>query len=378
MKIGILGAGQLGRMLALAGYPLGAAVPLPRHAARTRPAGRSRRSSTGAFDDAASLARLAAASTSSPSSSRTCRSTRLRAIAASTPCLPPVEALRGRRTGCSKSSCSSSSASRRRRSRGRHRATTSSRGRGARPARRPQDAPPRLRRQGPALPAQAPPTSTPRGQALGGVPLILEGFVDFDREVSIIGARSRAASPRATRSSEHAPRRHPARDASRRYRHARCSARPRRYLSALFDHFDYAGVLTLEFFVAARTAGRQRDGAARAQLRALDDRRRGDLAVREPPARRPRLAARRHTGRSATRAMLNLIGDDAGPRRTCSPCRAPTCTTTARTPRPGRKLGPLHARGRHAPGPRPPAPAGTAAPATADRTCCPSPSYDRR
>ena len=27
-------------------------------------------------------------------------------------------------------------------------------------------------------------------EALGGVPLILEGFVDFDREMSIIGARS--------------------------------------------------------------------------------------------------------------------------------------------------------------------------------------------
>ena len=30
----------------------------------------------------------------------------------------------------------------------------------------------------------------PAWTALGGVPLILEGFVDFDREVSIIGARS--------------------------------------------------------------------------------------------------------------------------------------------------------------------------------------------
>ena len=34
-------------------------------------------------------------------------------------------------------------------------------------------------------------------EALGGVPLILEGFVDFDREVSIIGARSTRGEIRA-------------------------------------------------------------------------------------------------------------------------------------------------------------------------------------
>ena len=54
----------------------------------------------------------------------------------------------------------------------------------------------------------------PAWAALGGVPLILEGFVRFDREVSIIGARStRGRSARLPARRQHASRRHPARDA---------------------------------------------------------------------------------------------------------------------------------------------------------------------
>ena len=45
MTIGIVGAGQLGRMMALAGYPLGLRLPVPRPAMRRPPAARSARSS---------------------------------------------------------------------------------------------------------------------------------------------------------------------------------------------------------------------------------------------------------------------------------------------------------------------------------------------
>ena len=49
-----------------------------------------------------------------------------------------------------------------------------------------------------------------------------------------------------------------------------------------------------------RAADRQRDGAARPQLRPLDDRGRRDQPVREPPARDPRPAARLDAGAAAT------------------------------------------------------------------------------
>ena len=72
----------------------------------------------------------------------------------------------------------------------------------ARAARGAEDPARRLRRQGPGRAARRRPTSTPRGTQLGGVPLILEGFVPFDRELSIIAVRgARRRRSRAGRSS---------------------------------------------------------------------------------------------------------------------------------------------------------------------------------
>ena len=53
-------------------------------------------------------------------------------------------------------------------------------------------------------------TLEPAWAALGGAPLILEGFVRFDRELSILAVRGRTARRRATRSSRTTTRRHPA------------------------------------------------------------------------------------------------------------------------------------------------------------------------
>jgi 5-(carboxyamino)imidazole ribonucleotide synthase len=89
----------------------------------------------------------------------------------------------------------------------------------------------------------------PAHAALGGVPLILEGYVDFEREVSIVGARSTTGETRCyplalnvhgqgILRTTHAP-----------YRQARLQRLAERHLKRLFDHFDYAGVLTVEFFV---------------------------------------------------------------------------------------------------------------------------------
>ena len=89
----------------------------------------------------------------------------------------------------------------------------------------------RLRRQGPGGAARGRPTSTRRGPQLGGVPLILEGFVPFDRELSIVARarprrRDRAAGPSSRTSTATASCASPAR--RRAGTTTRCRPRPRR------------------------------------------------------------------------------------------------------------------------------------------------------
>ncbi len=89
----------------------------------------------------------------------------------------------------------------------------------------------------------------PAWNAIGNVPLILEGFVDFEREVSIVGVRSTTGEVRAypivANTHKHgilrvtlAPHRHPVLQKAAEI----C-------LKRVLRHFEYAGVLTLEFFV---------------------------------------------------------------------------------------------------------------------------------
>ena len=114
----------------------------------------------------------------------------------------------------------------------------------------------------------------------------------------------------------------------------------RRHVRRVLKHFDYVGVLAIEFFVTPRRAARQRDGAARAQLRALDHRGRGDQPVREPPAGDPRPAA---GPTRATRPQRDAEPDrpDAGPGKRCSPNPALHLHDYGKSPREGRKLGHL-------------------------------------
>ena len=121
-------------------------------------------------------------------------------------------------------------------------------------------------------------------------------------------------------------------------RRARCSARPSAITARLFRALRLRRACSaIEFFVAARPAGRQRDGAARAQLRALDHRGRGDQPVREPRARDPRPAARRH-GAARARAMINFIGR-MPQRGRAARAAGPALHDYGKSPRPGRKLG---------------------------------------
>ena len=200
-----------------------------------------------------------------------------------------------------------------------------------RPAGGAEDAAARLRRQGPGgAPQPASCWRTP-GARWARCRSILEAFVPFDRELSIIAVRGRDGELRVLPAGrEPPPRRHPARvaRAGAGARPASSRRRPRRTRERVVERLDYVGVLAIELFHADGEPARQRDGAARAQLRALDDRGRGDEPVREPPARDLRLAARRRGVRGARR-------DGQPDRRACRtrrrswPSPARTCTATA-------------------------------------------------
>jgi 5-(carboxyamino)imidazole ribonucleotide synthase len=89
----------------------------------------------------------------------------------------------------------------------------------------------------------------PAWNALGGVPLILEGFVDFEREVSIIGARSTNGEVRAYPIVANTHRDGILRVTLAPHRHPVLQKAAEIHLKRVLRHFGYAGVLTLEFFV---------------------------------------------------------------------------------------------------------------------------------
>jgi 5-(carboxyamino)imidazole ribonucleotide synthase len=90
----------------------------------------------------------------------------------------------------------------------------------------------------------------PAWEALGSVPLILEGFVKFDREVSIVGARSTRGETRCYPIVTNTHREGILRVTVAPTRDARLQRAAEGHLRRVLDHFGYAGVLTIEFFVA--------------------------------------------------------------------------------------------------------------------------------
>ena len=89
--------------------------------------------------------------------------------------------------------------------------------------------------------------------------------------------------------------------------------------------------------VERRAAG-QRDGAPRPQLRALDHRGRDDEPVRAAPPGRLSAARSGRVARCAERDG-QPDRDRARPRRRACRARAPTCTVYGKAPRPARKVG---------------------------------------
>lgn len=248
MRIGILGAGQLGRMLALAGYPLAFDFRLLDSSADS-PGGQVAPLVVGAFDDPASLERLAAGVDLVTYEFENVPVTAVQAVSKARPCLPPVDALRVSQDRLLEKELF-----------GRLGIPT--------PAFRPVDSLADLRAAVAAigLPCVLKTRRLgydgrgqyclrrrsdigPAWQALGAVPLILERFVAFEREVSLIGLRSTLGETRAYPLVENRHRAGILRISLAPLRAARLQRTAEKHLARLLDHFSYAGVLTIEFFV---------------------------------------------------------------------------------------------------------------------------------
>jgi 5-(carboxyamino)imidazole ribonucleotide synthase len=248
MKIGVIGAGQLGRMLALAGYPLALQFRFLDSSADS-PGGQVAPIVTGAFDDPASLEQLAAAVDLVTYEFENVPVAALQKVAQTHPVHPPVEALRVSQdrllekrlfqrlripTPPFRAVDSLAALKAATKELGYPCVLKTRRlgydGKGQRYLRKPGDV-------------------EPAWQALGEVPLILEGFVDFEREVSVVGARSTTGEFRAYPIVANTHRDGILRVTLAPHRHPGLQRMAELYLKRVMNWFDYSGVLTIEFFV---------------------------------------------------------------------------------------------------------------------------------
>ena len=248
MRIGVIGAGQLGRMLALAGYPLGLRFVFVDQSTDA-PGAQVGRIIAGAFDDPAKLAELAQEVDLITFDVENVPVAAVRSIAAAKPFLPPVAAL-----GASQDRLTEKTLFRSLKIPTADFAAVDSL----------QDLQAAARRIG--IPGvlktrrmgydgrgqfflKTPADIEPAWQALGSVPLIYEEFVDFSREVSIIGVRSTKGETRAYPLAANTHASGILRYSTAPYRNTKLQKQAETFLRRLLSHFDYAGVLTIEFFV---------------------------------------------------------------------------------------------------------------------------------
>jgi 5-(carboxyamino)imidazole ribonucleotide synthase len=248
MRIGVIGAGQLGQMLALSGFPFALEFRFLDSGADA-PGARVAPIVVGAFDDLEALRRLAAEVDLVTYEFENVPVSALQELAAARPCFPPVEALRvsqdrvlekelfgrlGIPTPPWRAVDSIADLDAAVGAIGLPCVLKTRRlgydGRGQRVLKRRPDL-------------------APAWEALGGVPLILEGFVAFDREVSIVGARSTKGETRAYPIVANTHRAGILRVTVAPLRSAPLQRAAERHLHCVMDHFAYAGVMTLEFFV---------------------------------------------------------------------------------------------------------------------------------
>lgn len=248
MKIGIIGAGQLGRMLALAGYPLGLRFVFLDQS-EDAPGAQVGRIVCGAFDDPASLEELARAVDIVTFDVENVPVAAIREIARRKPFLPPPDAL-----GASQDRLDEKTLFRSLRIPTAPFAAVDSLEDLARAA----DAiglPGVLKTRRLGYDGRGQFLLRTRAdierawEALGHVPLLYEGFVEFTREVSIIGVRSTRGEiicyPLSLNTHESGILRYSIAP----YRNTSLQRQAEAHLKRLMKHFDYAGVLTIEFFV---------------------------------------------------------------------------------------------------------------------------------
>jgi len=335
-KVGIIGAGQLGRMLALAGYPFGLRFVFLDSSADA-PGAHVGRIVKGAFDDRAKLDELANAVDVVTFDVENVPVDAVEAIAKRKPFLPQVAAL-----GASQDRLTEKNLFRSLRIPTPDYATV--------------DSLDDLRRATHAIGLPGVLKTRRLGydgrgqyrlqtqndidaawQALGGAPLIYEAFVHFSREVSLIGVRSTRGEtrfyPLAANQHEHGI----LRQSLAPYRHAALQRQAETYLRRVFKRFDYAGVLTIEFFVkngrliANEMAPRvHNSGHWTIEAAATSQFENHIRAILGLP-----LGETRALGHAA---MLNFIGEMPGPEKIL---RIPGAHyhSYGKEPRPNRKLG---------------------------------------
>ena len=336
MTVGIIGAGQLGRMMALAGYPLGLDILFLDRSADT-PGGQVGPLLAGEFTDPKLLAELAKRSEVLTFDWENISVKSLRALKNRVPIAPPLRALAASQDRLAEKRLfeSLNIATTRYAAVSSHASLMRALKKIGLPGVL------KTRRFGYDGKGQAvlrSPEDADRAWALlGGSPLIYEEFVPFDFEVSILGARSargevviyplncnlhREGILRLTR----AP-----------WGPAALQQRAAKHLRAMLEHFRYVGVLNIEFFVrngqliANETAPRVHNSGhwtiEGAQTSQFENHLRAILGM--PLGR---TAARGHV------AMLNLI--DNLPDRTAA-LETPDAHwhDYGKEPRPGRKLG---------------------------------------
>lgn len=248
MRIGIIGAGQLGRMLALAGYPLGLHFTFLDQSPEA-PGAQVGSIISGAFDDPQKLKELADAVDVVTFDVENVPVAAIREIAARKPFYPPPDAL-----GASQDRLIEKTLFRKLRIPTPEFAAVDSL----------EDLQAAAKRIGiPGVLKTRTLGYDGRGQfflrsaqdiaaawdALGSVPLIYEGFIDFSREVSLIGVRSRTGEmafyPLSANTHSEGILRHSIAP----YRNASLQEQAEAHLKRVLKHFDYAGILTIEFFV---------------------------------------------------------------------------------------------------------------------------------
>lgn len=249
MKIGIIGAGQLGRMLALAGYPLGQRFVFV-DAEEDAPGAQVGRIIPGRFDDPAALAALAASVDVVTFDVENVPESAAAAVAAKVPFYPPPAALGAGQDRVEEKQLFRSLEI----PTTRFAAVDSQQslvdavdqiglpailktrrlgydGRGQR----------RLESPGDIDGAFA---------ALGSVPAILEGLVRFERELSLIGVRGIDGQTAYYPLSENQHVDGILRQSRAPWEDPGLQAEAERHLRVLLERFAYVGVLTVEFFVA--------------------------------------------------------------------------------------------------------------------------------